>query len=650
MTTHASARSITRRRFLRAAGALPVALSAAGRLASAAEPGNADRPNVLWITCEDMSPALGCYGDEYAHTPNLDRFGAESVRYTNVYATSPVCSPVRSCLITGVTASSLGTANLRSKMPIPGEMTGWPSRLRAAGYYCTNNVKTDYNTANEPAIIKASWDECSGKAHWRGRREGQPFFCIFNDMVSHQSRTMVWPYDRFVRQVQSKLPAEARHDPAEAPVPPYYPDTPIVRRTIARAYDCYSVMDANVGKLLDQLEKDGLAEDTIVFFYSDHGSGLPRHKRLLLDTGMRVPLMVRFPRKYRHLAPAGPGETLDRLVSFVDFPPTVLGMLGLDVPERMQGTPFLGPAAGAERTHVFGHRDRVDEAYDVARSVRDANWLYVRNFMPHLSYNQPSYYSDLGEIRDEITALAEEGKLTAAAQKHYAGPRRAAEELYDTANDPQQIRNLADDPAQAGRLRRMRELLREHILASRDLGFLPELDMVRRSKGSTPYEMARSEKVYPLGRILDAAWLVGGATTNLPRQTRLLKDSDSAVRYWAAVGLHAAGKPAETAADALTAAMADRSAAVRIEAAWTLAELGRNAEDAVKLLAGELAGSDHRAALRAARALQLLGEKARPALEAMERALAAARKGKGDPAMFLRFSLEPAVAGLGGKT
>ena len=291
-----------------------------------------DLPNILWITSEDMSPTLGCYGDDYATTPHIDGLARESVRYTHAFATNPVCSPSRSCLITGVYANTLGTQHLRADFPLPDFIKGWPSFLRKEGYYTTNNVKTDYNTSSANRLITESWDENSPTAHWRNRKgkdADKPFFCIFNDMTSHQSRTMVWPYEKFQKEIQSQLCESKIHDPAKVPVPPYYPDTPVVRKTLARFYDCVSVMDQNTGKLLQQLEEDGLAENTIVFYYSDHGSGLPRHKRLTLDSGLRVPLLIRFPEKYKHLAPAKPGETLDRLVSFIDFPPTILNLLGL---------------------------------------------------------------------------------------------------------------------------------------------------------------------------------------------------------------------------------------------------------------------------------------------------------------------------------
>ncbi len=603
------------------------------------------RPNILWITAEDMSANLGCYGDRYATTPNIDRLASRSVRYTNAFATAPVCSPARSCLITGVYATSLGTHGLRSAFPIPDQMRGFPAYLRAAGYYCTNNVKTDYNTANEPAIIRASWDESSDKAHWRNRRPGQPFFAVFNDMVTHQSRTSVWPYEQFQKELQSQLAPHERHDPAQSPVPPYWPDTPVTRRTIARYYDCITLMDRNVGRLLAELEEAGVADDTIVFFYSDHGAGHPRHKRLVLDSGLHVPLLIRFPEKYRHLAPAAPGETVDRLVSFVDFPATVLSLLGLPIPEYMQGRAFLGAAETAPRQYVYGARDRVDEAFDTARSVRDKQYLYVRNYMPHLSYNQPEGYSDQAEVRREITRLAAEGKLN-DVQMAYAGPTRPREELYDTLADPHQIHNLATSPEHKAAIDRMRREHARWVLETRDLGFLPEAESWRRSAGTTPYAMARQPGMFPLPRVMAAGRLVGEPDA-LARQVDLLADADPAVRYWAAVGLRAQGSAAADAREALVAALGDQSPTVWVEAAGVLVSLDGNAA-ALEVLTAALASESDDVALHAARTLQLLGEQARPALPAMEAALRTAKPPHRTPdfAMFLRFALEPAVERL----
>jgi uncharacterized sulfatase len=321
---------------------------------------------------------------------------------------------------------------------------------------------------------------------------------------------MSWGYEQFQEEVQSRLSADEIHDPDRAPVPPYYPDTPVVRKTLARYYDCITAMDKNVGRILAELEEDGLADDTIVFFYSDHGAGLPRHKRALQDSGMNVPLLIRFPEKYQNLAPAAPGETTDRLVSFVDFPPTILSLLDLEAPQHMQGTAFLGERAGDPRSHVFGARDRIDEAYDLARSVRTHDYLYIRTYMPHVSYNQPSWYSDQAEIRREINRLARAERLS-GPQLAYAGPTRSREELYLVHEDPQQLKNLIYSNEHRDTLSTLRRELTRWIRETRDVGFLPEADAWARigAGDTTPYEVARDDQAYPQARITGAAALVG---------------------------------------------------------------------------------------------------------------------------------------------
>ncbi|MBL7140746.1 MAG: sulfatase [Planctomycetes bacterium] len=662
----------TRRGFLKAAGAAGVGAWLAGAGASCGPAGLSGRdaepeggratpsaqagratpaaaaqgmPNLLWITAEDLGPALGCYGDAYARTPRLDALAAEGVRYTRAFASAPVCSPARSCLITGVFASSLGTMHLRSAYPMPDAIHGWPSFLRQAGYYTTNNVKTDYNTSDEPRLIKEAWDDCSAKAHWRGRKDGQPFFAVFNHMVSHQSRTMVWPYEQFKKEVQSQLSADEIHDPAQAPVPPYYPDTPIIRRTVARFYDCITVLDKEVGRLLDQLDADGLADDTIVFFYGDHGNGMPRHKRAVLDTGLHVPLLVRFPEKYRHLAPAGPGGTVERLVSFVDFPATMLSLLGLPIPAYSQGVPFLGSAAAGPRRYVYGHRDRVDEAYDCCRSVRDERYLYIRNYMPHLSYHQPSAWPGQGEIRPEISRVAEAGNLT-PPQRHYAGPTKPAEELYDCRADPLNLVNLVGDATHADALERLRAEHTRWVLESRDVGFLPEWEIWQRSKGTTPYEMARDDARYPLSKILAAADLVDRGPAKRSALGLCMNDGDAGVRFWGVIGLRCLGEKDGPGVAALEKALADPSPPVRIEAAGALAALGKPAE-AVDALRKDLKSESQSAVLRACRTLELMGEAARPAAADVKAVLATDHAKKDPLGMFVELSARALLKTLG---
>ena len=606
--------------------------------ASAAE---INRPNLLWITAEDMSANLGCYGDEVADTPNLDLFATEGVRYSHAFASAPVCSPARSCLITGVYATSLGTQRLRSEFPIPAAIKGFPSYLRSAGYFTSNNVKTDYNVQDEQALIRDAWDRNGATAHWRQRKPGQPFFSVFNLMTTHQSRSNVWPDDQFEKEVGSQLRSSERTRAADVVVPPYYPDTPLVRRTLARYYDCVAVMDRQVGRILAELKEDKLVDDTIVFFYSDHGMGLPRGKRLLHDSGMHVPLIIRCPEKYRHLAPGEPGSISGQLVSFVDLPPTVLKLAGQEVPDYMQGRPFLGHNETPPRKYVYGARDRVDEACDVSRSIRDQRYLYIRNYMPHQSWMQPEWYSDQSLMRQQLTEHARTGKLT-AGQLSYAANRKPIEELYDTQTDPHQIRNLADSAEYDSIKSQLRGKLREWLLKTRDLGFLSESDAWHRLRKDTPWHVAQDPQRYALKEVISTAEMVGD-DSHLAEQVELLSDQDSAIRYWAAVGLHAAGVAGS--AEPLRAALNDRSVSVKIEAAAALVALGDT--EAMDVLKQTLASEQVEDVLHATRSLELLGDRARPALAELKQLFQRAEEqfaSKSHPCwLFVMFSADAAI-------
>ena len=588
------------------------------------------RPNILWITVEDMSPNLGCYGDSYARTPNINRLAKESVLYTQAFAASPVCSPSRSCLITGCYPVSTGTHQMRSEFPLPSSVHGFPSYLRQAGYFTTNNVKTDYNTADAARLIAESWDVSSGTAHWRDprRQPDQAFFAVFNDMTTHQSRSMSWPYESFVKHVQSQLRPEEIHDPGEARVPPYYPDTVVVRRTLARYADCITLMDRNTGRILAELEEDGLADETIVFFFSDHGAGLPRHKRMLYDSGMRVPLLVRFPPKYQHLAPEAPGRSTDRLVSFVDFAPTVLHLAGIDLPPQFQGAPFAGASPGAPREYVYGSRDRVDEAFDLMRSLRDRQYLYIRNYHPRTSCNQPEAYSDTSEIRREITEFTRrQPEALMAAQRDYAGPGKPVEALYNVTADPEQIENLVGRPEHGAALGRFRREFCRYRSEIGDRGALTEdalWNLVRRGETPSP-------------ELLGAAWaiadLVGSA--DVAAMLPILEAENPDQRFWALQALRQAGY-----ADAAKIAglLADPAAPVRFEAARWLAE---NAEDqvaAVNVLREGLEVEGWWNVLHACRCLELLGDQARAALPEMRALYGRTRWEEGDAELFQAFS------------
>lgn len=597
----------------------------------AAEPADR-RPNILWITAEDMSPTLGCYGDEFATSPNIDALAGQSTKYSHAFATAPVCSPSRACLINGCIASTQGTHHMRSRFPLPAEMKGFPSLLREVGYYTTNQVKTDYNSGAEPRIIESSWDRNGPEADWRDRPEGEPFFSVINLVTTHQSRTMVWPYEQFQEEIQSQLSEDEINDPADVPVPPYYPDTPLVRKTIARFYDCVTLMDQQVGRLLDRLEQDGLAEDTIVFFYSDHGSGMPRHKRALLDSGMHVPLLVRFPEKYQHLAPTAAGETTNRLVCFEDFAPTALSLAGIEsLPEFMRGIAFLGPFDGRRREYVFGHRDRVDEIVDAARSVRSGDYLYIRNYMPHLGYNQQSAWIDQGEVRRDFYALADSGNAT-PAQRQYLRSSRPREELYHCANDPLNLNNLAESAQHRETLQQMRRVLDEHLRRSRDLGFVPEIELWSHTEGTTPYQWAQTDQ-YQLDALMQAASLVGTERWQAIGET--LAAENASGRYWAAVACSAAETLPEEIVSSLQHALRDSSAAVRIEAAGALARHGHT-DASYPVLERLLGHRNPTVLLYAARTVELLGDPAHR--EPMQRLFDRFEEAPGDMPWFIRFS------------
>lgn len=606
-----------------------------------------DRPNVLWITAEDMSPTLGCYGDIDAISPNIDKLSEKSLVYTRAFATAPVCSPSRSCLINGLPATSQGTHNMRSAYTIPDYMKGFPAILRTSGYFTSNNVKTDYNSAQWKEIIEASWDSQGDKAHWRDRATGQPFFSIFNLMTSHQSRSMVWPYEKFEDEVQAKVSPEKVHHPQKVHLPVYYPDTPVVRKTVARFYDCVTAMDAEVGAILSQLKEDGLEQDTIVFFYSDHGSGMPRHKRALLDSGMKVPLMVHFPEKWKHLAPKVSVGKEGRLVNFADFGPTVLNLLGLEVPEYMEGQPFLGKNSVEEKDYVFGHRDRVDEVVDFARSVRSKKYLYIKNYMPYLGYNQRTAWPDLGEIRHEFYKLEGDESLN-AAQKHFISSSRAVEELYDCENDPTNLINLATDPSYQSVLVEMREALKQKVLTTRDLGYLPEPMLWDLSKKTSLYDYARRH--YPIEDVFAAASQVG-----LIGEKEALKGMQSehpAVRYWSCVALRALPKLSKKTKAKLLESVDDPSITVRLQIAEILAYAGELSK--VKSIYKEALSHDNMSAVQyAARSIENLGAKAKilykNMLEADQRmkgirppgtSPVVVQPGKIDMAMFVSFSTE----------
>ncbi|MBA2113991.1 sulfatase-like hydrolase/transferase [Bremerella alba] len=537
-------------------------LACAGTLSAAENSGN-DLPNILWITSEDNGPELGCYGDTYADSPNIDSIAAKGMKYKRAWSNAPVCAPARTTIISGIYPPATGGEHMRSQTELPDGIHMFPYYLHEAGYYCTNNSKEDYNLAKRGFV----WNESGGKAHWRKRKDGQPFFAVFNFTTSHESQLR-------------KRPHTPVHDPAQVRVPAYHPDTPEVRRDWAQYYDKITEMDKQVGKVLAQLKEDGLEDDTIVFYYGDHGSGMPRSKRWPYDSGLHVPMIVHVPEKFKQLAPKEyeVGGTSERLVSFIDLAPTVLSLAGVKPKEWMQGDAFMGEYETKPPKYMFGFRGRMDERLDMVRSVTDGRFVYIKNYMPHKIYGQHIDYMFQTPTTQVWKEMYDAGELN-ESQSHF-WEEKPSEELYDLVNDPDEVNNLAGDPKYAEQHVVLREVLYQWQAAIGDIGFLPEDEIHARSGELTPFELRQK---YPLTLVMGVAMLASTRDPErLPVLISQLSSQESAVRYWAALGILMQKETAvEQARSQLRAALDDQSPSVRCIAAETLGCYG-NDED-VKL-------------------------------------------------------------------
>jgi len=518
------------------------------------------KPNILWLVSEDNGRFLGCYGDPIAKTPTIDKLAKDGVLYERCF-TMPVCAPSRFTLITGMFPVTCGPAHhMRAQGKIPSWLKGFPAYLRTAGYYTSNNAKTDYNS---PIDIKEAWNACSKNSHYRDRAAGQPFFSVFNHEVTHES--CLFPEKE-----------KEQFDPGKMRIPPYQPDTPEIRGDWARYYTRLAQLDGQIAAKLGDLADAGLAEDTIVFYYSDNGGVLPRSKRFLQESGTHVPLIVYYPPKWRHLAPAAPGSRIKDPVHFIDFAPTVLSLAGVKVPDCMQGRAFAGKAKSEPNEFVFCMRDRMDAIYDMMRSIMDKQYLYIRNYRPDLPYVQNVEYQFRARGYQSWRRVAKEGRLTAATSMFWG--EKPTEELYDSFADPDNIHNLAADPAHRETLERMRAALAKRVIANVDNGFLPE------GSDLEGYEASRVPGAYPVERVFALANLASERNAaNLPKLIEALGDPSEPIRWWAAQGCTMLREKAAPAEAALRKLFDDKSGSVRVAAAEALARLGRM-DEAVPVL------------------------------------------------------------------
>lgn len=466
--------------------AVATCAAAAVAPAIAADP----RPNILLLLAEDLGPRVGAFGDPVAVTPHLDRLAREGTRYTRVFTTSGVCAPSRAALLTSVHAISTGSHHMRTsnkgyRSVPPPEVKAFPELLRAAGYWTFTDFKLDYQfsgtgAGSGPFTI---WDEEGFFSHWRDRPDDRPFFGLINFLETHESG--VFPRPALPRSGAHALMQLVHlylhrgHDdvvsPEDVPLPPYYPETPLVRADVARHYNNVHRMDERVGEILDQLEADGLLDSTVVIWSTDHGDGLPRAKRELFDSGIHVPMILRWPESLRP-PDAAPGDEDGRLVSFVDLAPTLLALAGVRGPDWMDGRVFAGPWAEPKRRYVFAAKDRMDKVPDRQRAVRDGRYKYIRSYRPGTPGAVHVAWRDVQDSMRELWALHERGDLTGAAALWFEP--RPEESLFDTWSDPHEVENLAADPEYEPILERLRGALDAWLAERVDLGAVPEDQMI----------------------------------------------------------------------------------------------------------------------------------------------------------------------------
>ncbi len=459
------------------------------------------RPNIIWLVAEDLSPIIPPFGDSTIITPNLNRLAREGVRFTNVYSPSGVCAPSRLAITTGMYPSSIGGHNMRVQwnkaimdslgLPLyevvtPPEVRMMSELLRNAGYYCTNNDKTDYQFV-APAT---AWNESSTYAHWRNRKDHQPFFSVFNFDITHESHVF-WPTSKKNLRYDDNFPQDPLVNPVakwnekidstdwellveqdlEVPIPPYLPSTEPVKKDIRRVYSNILAMDEQVGKLLHQLEVDGLLENTIIVWYTDHGGPLPRQKRLLYDSGIKVPMIIRFPQKQFA------GQIDEQLISFIDLAPTMLTMAGVEHPGYFQGRAFIGKTNLIQRKYIHAAADRFDGQYDRIRAVRDKRFKYLKNYNTDQPYYLPITYRENMQSMQELLRLHKEGKLD-AQQAQWFRPNKPDEELFDCINDPHELINLAENPKYTNKLTELRQECEKWMTDIGDMGDTPEIEII----------------------------------------------------------------------------------------------------------------------------------------------------------------------------
>jgi len=556
-----------------------------------------EKPNILWITSEDNNVTyIGCYGNEMAKTPNIDKMAKEGFRYTSCYSNGAVCSASRSSWITGMMAPSVGSQNHRSMVDVPKSLKLYPQVLQEAGYYTSNARKTDYNIPFNPSI----WN--STNLDWKALKSHQPFFQVVNIIDSHESRAMGTTHI---------------HPSDQVKVAPYHPDTPGVRDNYAHYYDGITRMDSKVGKFIEGLKASGMAENTIIVYNSDHGGALPRGKRFMYNSGTHCPLVIVIPEKFKELRPAEKvGSTIDRLVSFIDMPATWISLAGGTIPSNYQGRVFLGPEKEKEAKYHYSFRGRNDERIENTRAVRNKRFLYVKNYIPYVPRGQHLDYAWKIPLQRMWEEEFKAGRTNSTQSRFFKV--KPKDELYDTLRDPFCLTNLVDSPEYRPIVAELSAALHSQQKKVFDAGFIPESELLKRAKDHnlTVYETIRKKELYNLDAYQHAADVaLDGREENIDQLKDFLNDKDSGVRYWGAVGCLILKKKAAPLRAELQTALTDSSHNVRLIAAWVIGLLGDT--EAMTKTYQEMLKEDSYASLEIANAVAWMGELGRPIQQAV---------------------------------
>lgn len=541
-----------------------------------------DRPNIVWILSEDNSQHyLRLYGDQLGATPVIEQLASEGITFDHAFSNAPVCSVARTTLMTGMLAPRVGFQyHRRSELArLPGAAQMFPTYLRSAGYYTTNNSKKDYNVVEGQV-----WDESSRKASWRNRPDSEtPFFHMQSTAVSHESSLHFPP--AVMRNEQTTTSLE------DVQIAPYHPDTPTFRYTYARYHDRMHAIDREVGRIVQQLADDGVLDNTIIFYFGDHGGVLPRSKGYVYETGLHVPLVVRVPPKWRKYLPVAPGSRARGFVSFIDFAPTVLRLAGVAVPDTMDGRAFLGSGVDWQevesRDEAFGYADRFDEKYDLVRSLRKGKYKYIRNYQSFYPDALHNNYRYIMLAYAEWRELHRQGKLNRTQSAFFES--RPPEMLFDVESDPHEVHNLAGDPAHQGILVNLRQLLSERVKQLPDLSFYPESHLVDHAlQDGVSFGKTHQNEIARLVEVADLSLLPYAKAR--PGIQSALHSDNRWERYWGLIVCSCFGESARDQVPAARELLMDDELLVRVRAAEFLGLL--NAADPRPALLGVLAESE----------------------------------------------------------